>query len=173
MRFTIVCLSVLLLSFNSPFNNNIHNRVSSVEPKVKLVAPPSDSLSLKHLKVSKKTSDSKIASVKSKMVTGIASYYSAHLEGSKVAIPGERFSHKNDNIASNFFPLGTWVKITSVRNGKSVIARVNDRMHPRMAKRGRVVDLTINHAKALGFYKNGLTKVIVEVIDPEQIKESK
>jgi rare lipoprotein A (peptidoglycan hydrolase) len=38
-------------------------------------------------------------------------------------------------------------------------------MHPRMAKRGRVVDLSRAAAKELDFMKKGLTKVRVEPID--------
>ncbi len=49
---------------------------------------------------------------------------------------------------------------------KSVIVRINDRMHPRMARMGRVVDLTKAAAKLLGNF-DGIVGVKVESItDP-------
>jgi rare lipoprotein A len=58
-------------------------------------------------------------------------------------------------------PLGTWVKVTNLRNGKSVVVKVNDRLHPKMK---RIVDLTSAAAKKLGYTSAGLTRVKVEVI---------
>jgi rare lipoprotein A len=64
--------------------------------------------------------------------------------------------------ASNNFKLNTWVKVTNLSNGKVVIVRINDHMHKRMEKKGRVIDLSRTAAKALDFMKAGLTKVKVE-----------
>ena len=49
-------------------------------------------------------------------------------------------------------------------NNKSVIVRINDRMHERMARMGRVVDLTGAAAKLLGVEMTGLLKVKVEAL---------
>jgi rare lipoprotein A len=100
-----------------------------------------------------------------KTLYGIASFYSRNLEGS-ITATGERFSHHLFTAASNNFPLGTYVKVTNLNNDKSVIVRINDRMHPRMQKKGRVVDLPIIAAKELDFIKAGITKVKVEVVQP-------
>ena len=104
--------------------------------------------------------------VKSKL--GIASFYSKNLDGTKTAT-GERFKNSNLTAASNSFKLNTWVKVTNIRNDKWVIVRINDRMHPKMAKRGRVVDLSRSAAKKLDFIKKGLTKVRVEVVEKQNV----
>ncbi len=96
-------------------------------------------------------------------VSGIASFYSANLDGTLTAT-GERYRNNKLTAASNFFKLNTWVLVTNLHNHKQVIVRINDRMHPRMKKRGRVVDLSLTAAKHLDFIKAGLTRVKVEPI---------
>ena len=100
-----------------------------------------------------------------KMITGKASYYSTRFEGIKTAT-GERFSSKSFTGASNNLPLGTWVKVTNLHNGKSVVVRINDTMHPRMKKKGRVIDVSRIAAQKLEFLNRGITKVKLEVIEP-------
>lgn len=90
--------------------------------------------------------------------TGIASWYGGDFHGRKTA-NGDVFNQKKLTCASNHYPLGTWLKITNTRNGKSVIVLVNDRMHPRVK---RVVDLSRAAAKEIGIEKSGLGKVKVE-----------
>jgi rare lipoprotein A len=95
---------------------------------------------------------------------GIASFYSKNLEGTETAT-GEIFSHKKFTAASNNYKLNTWVRVTNLSTGKSVIVRINDRMHPRMAAKGRVVDLSIAAATKIGLTKGiGITKVMVEEV---------
>lgn len=94
---------------------------------------------------------------------GIASFYSKNLEGTPTSTQ-EIFRHSKLTCASNRFKLNTWLKVTNLSNGKSVIVRVNDRMHPRMDKKGRIVDLSISAAKKLNFIERGITKVKVEVV---------
>lgn len=100
-----------------------------------------------------------------KTVTGIASFYSTNLDGTKTST-GERYRNARLTAASNNFKLNTWVLVTNLRNQKTVIVRINDRMHPRMKKKGRVVDLSRIAAETLDFIDNGLTKVKVEEIVP-------
>ena len=97
------------------------------------------------------------------VLKGIASFYSKNLEGTKTAT-GEIFHHNQMTAASNNFKLNTWVRVTNLRNDKSVVVRINDRMHKRMAKKGRIIDLTRSAAKKLGFLSRGLTKVTVEPV---------
>lgn len=101
--------------------------------------------------------------IKGKSVNGIASFYSSNLDGTLTST-GERYRNSKLTAASNNFPLNTWVKVTSLFNGKSVVVRINDRMHPRMKKKGRVVDLSRAAAKQLDFIARGITKVKVETI---------
>ncbi len=102
-------------------------------------------------------------------VYGIASFYSANLDSTLTAT-GEYYTHGKLTAASNHFKLGTWVRVTNLKNGRSVIVRINDRMHTRMAKKGRVVDLSRSAAKLLGFMKGGLTRVQVVKV-PKGTKE--
>ncbi|HEX6334392.1 MAG TPA: septal ring lytic transglycosylase RlpA family protein, partial [Flavisolibacter sp.] len=59
-------------------------------------------------------------------------------------------------------PLGSWIRVTNLRNNKSVVVKTNDRMHPRMK---RIVDLSRSAAEKLGYIKRGLTQVKVEVLE--------
>ncbi len=103
-----------------------------------------------------------------KTINGIASYYSTSLEGT-ITATGEIYRHKKMTGASNNFKLNTWVRITNLSNGKSIIIRINDRMHPKMAKKGRVIDLSRSAAQKLDFMKKGLTKVKMQVVDFETV----
>ncbi len=104
--------------------------------------------------------------VNGKTMFGIASFYSRSLEGSETAT-GETFHHANMTGASNFFKLNTWVRVTNLNNGKSIIVRINDRMADHMAKIGRVVDLTKKGAVQLDFVNSGIVKVKVEEVSKE------
>jgi rare lipoprotein A len=97
-----------------------------------------------------------------KKLNGIATIYAKRFNGLRTAT-GEVFKHSNLTAASNNFKINTWVKVTNLVNLKSVIVRINDRMHPRMAKMGRVVDLTQAAARLLGGF-DGMVKVKVEEI---------
>lgn len=106
-----------------------------------------------------------------RQIKGVASFYSLNLDGTLTAT-GEKFRNEKLTAASNNLPLNTWVRVTNQKNGNAVILRINDRMHPRMAKKGRVVDLSYRAARALDFVKAGLTKVTVEVLQvlPKELK---
>lgn len=91
-------------------------------------------------------------------LVGIASFYSTNLDSTLTAT-GEYYTHGKLTAASNHYKLNTWVRVTNLRNGRSVVVRINDRMHKRMEAKGRVIDLSRSAAKILGFMKGGLTKV--------------
>ena len=97
---------------------------------------------------------------KPRLIYGTASYYSNSFNGRKTA-NGEIYSHKKMTAACNVLPLGTWIRVTNLRNGKSVVVKTNDRLHTRMK---RVVDLSREAADKLDYVKSGLTRVRVEVI---------
>jgi rare lipoprotein A (peptidoglycan hydrolase) len=109
------------------------------------------------------SSSSASSSLKSKITYGIASFYAKYFEGALTAT-GEIFHQTYFTAASNNFKLNTWVRVSNLLNGKSIIVRINDRMHPRMAAQGRVVDLTVAAAKMLSFTSAGITRVKVEVV---------
>lgn len=83
---------------------------------------------------------------------GRASWYALH---SRTA-SGERMKPDGLTAAHRTLPLGTRLKVTNKRNGKSVIVRVNDR-GPFI--KGRVLDLSRGAARQLGFIKAGHTSV--------------
>jgi rare lipoprotein A len=101
---------------------------------------------------------------KSDIRYGVASFYADKFNGRKTA-SGQIFSQNKLTCACNVLPLGTWVKVTNISNGKSVKLLVNDRLHPRMR---RLVDLSKSAAKKLGFISSGLVKVKLEVLYPEK-----
>ncbi|MGV3530302.1 MAG: septal ring lytic transglycosylase RlpA family protein [Flavisolibacter sp.] len=91
---------------------------------------------------------------------GTASYYSSRLQGRPTA-SGERYDREKFTAACNILPLGTVIRVTNVRNGKSVRVRVNDRLSKKI---GRIADLSGRAASTLGYVKAGLTRVKVEVM---------
>jgi len=93
--------------------------------------------------------------------TGTASYYGAKFQGRLMA-NGQKFDENKLTAASNTLSLGTWVRVSNLRNRKSVIVQITDRMHP---KNKRLIDVSKTAAKKLGFLKRGLAKVKVEVVD--------
>jgi len=96
---------------------------------------------------------------KPKVLYGTASFYANKFEGRETA-NGEIFSQKKLTAACNVLPLGTWIKVTNLHNGLSVIVKVNDRLHYRMK---RVVDLSRAAARKI-HHIDGLVKVKVEVL---------
>ena len=91
---------------------------------------------------------------------GMASYYGNKFQG-RLTTSGEKFDQNKLTAAHNGLPLGTWVRVTNLRNNRSVIVKITDRMHP---KNKRLIDLSRSAAEKLGFVKSGLTKVKVEVM---------
>jgi len=89
---------------------------------------------------------------------GTASYYANKFEG-RLTANGEVFTQQKMTAACNVLPLGIWIKVTNLYNGRSVIVKVNDRLH---YKNKRLVDLSKIAAKKIGYTGGGLTKVKVE-----------
>ncbi len=114
-------------------------------------------------------SDTTANKIKPKKATrvlyGQASYYANKFDGRRTA-SGEIFSQNKMTCACNVLPLGTWVKVTNLRNGKSVVVKINDRIHPKMK---RIVDLSKTAAQKLGYVSGGLTRVKVEIVDKKMI----
>lgn len=104
---------------------------------------------------------------KPKFLYGTASFYSNNFNGKKTA-NGEIYSQKKMTAACNVLPLGTWIRVTNLRNGRSVLVRTNDRLHPRMK---RVVDLSRTAAEKLNYIKSGLTRVRIEVLGKKKPEE--
>jgi rare lipoprotein A len=95
---------------------------------------------------------------------GHASFYSDKFIGKKTA-SGEIFSQDKLTCAHNTYPLGSKVRVTNLKNGKTIVLKVNDRLHHRNP---RLVDLTRAGATKLGFHKSGIIKVKVELVSSEK-----
>ncbi len=95
-----------------------------------------------------------------KIQYGTASFYHNKFNGRKTA-NGEIFSQKKLTAAHNTVPLGTWLKVTNLRNKKTVIVKVTDRLHYRNK---RLLDLSRAAALKLSFTKSGLLPVKVEIL---------
>ena len=91
---------------------------------------------------------------------GVASYYASSFHNSKTA-NGEVYDEKSLTAACNVLPVNTWIKVTNLSNNKSVVVKINDRLHP---KNKRIVDLSKSAAKVLGYISAGITKVRIEVL---------
>ena len=112
------------------------------------VGQDSDSVQLKK--------DRKVAKVQ----YGTASYYDNKFEGRQTA-NGEIFSQKNLTAASNTLPLNCWVRVTNLKNNRSVVLRITDRMH---RNNKRLIDLSRSAASKLGYISWGLTRARVEFL---------
>ncbi len=102
-----------------------------------------------------------IRKISGKKWHGIASYYHHKFNGRKTST-GEIFNNKKYTAANNFLPLGSVVKITNIKNGKSIIVRINDRMNK---NNKRLIDLSQAAAKELSFTNEGIAQVAMELID--------
>lgn len=91
---------------------------------------------------------------------GTASFYSNKFNGKPTA-NGEIYDSQKLTAAHNGLPLGTWIKVTNLRNRRSVVVKINDRLH---YKNPRLVDLSRAAAKKLGYTGHGLTRVKLEVL---------
>ncbi|WP_424651441.1 septal ring lytic transglycosylase RlpA family protein [Capnocytophaga gingivalis] len=95
--------------------------------------------------------------------TGVASYYHNKFNGRKTA-SGEVFSNNKLTAAHRTYPFGTYLKVTNVANGKSVVVKVNDRGPFTKGKeldlsRKAFMDITDNPNK-------GNLQVNIEVVTP-------
>ena len=90
--------------------------------------------------------------------SGRASYYGHELAGRRTA-SGEKFNPNGLTAAHRSLPFGTKLRLTNPTTGKSVIVRVNDR-GPFV--RGRVLDVSLGAARALGFVGRGTTQLKIE-----------
>lgn len=90
---------------------------------------------------------------------GVASWYGPGFHGRQTA-NGERYNQNGYTAAHKSLPFGTKVKVTNLRNGQSVMVRINDR-GPFI--RGRVIDLSAGAARVIGV--SGTAPVRLEVLN--------
>ena len=91
---------------------------------------------------------------------GVASFYADKFEGQRTCTDVV-FTQKKLTAACNTLPLNCWIRVTNLRNKKSVMVKVNDRMHP---SNPRLIDMSKAAAITLGYTGHGLTKVKIEYL---------
>lgn len=92
--------------------------------------------------------------------TGVASYYAERYVDRHTA-SGELYQSSEMTAAHRTLPFGTLVRVTNIKNGRSVIVRVNDR-GPFV--RGRIIDLSRAAFDSIGNTSQGLLQVRIEVV---------
>ena len=90
---------------------------------------------------------------------GTASWYGEYFEGRATA-SGEPFHMYELTAAHPTLPLGTWVLVTNLSNGRRIFVRINDR-GPIVP--GRIIDLSYSAAQALAFQQKGLQQVRLDL----------
>ena len=97
---------------------------------------------------------------------GLASWYGKKFHGHQTSI-GDRYDMYAMTAAHKTLPIPSYVRVTRVSNGKTVVLRVNDRgpFHE-----DRIIDLSYVAAYKLGLLSPGSAEVIVERITPDQVR---
>jgi len=98
---------------------------------------------------------------------GRASWYGKLFQGQETA-SGENFDMNAMTCAHRSLPMGSLVKVTNLRNHKSVVVRVNDRGP---LPNNRVVDLSYAAARFLGFTGRGTAPVRLDLISGPQLAQ--
>ena len=91
---------------------------------------------------------------------GMAVHYSDKFQGRRTAC-GETFDQQALTAAHKKLPFGTQVKVTNLKNNRSVVVKINDRM---ARKNRNVIDVTRRAARELGFGKKSRTLVRIDVV---------
>ncbi|NOY13252.1 MAG: septal ring lytic transglycosylase RlpA family protein [Deltaproteobacteria bacterium] len=95
---------------------------------------------------------------------GIASWYGRKFHGRKTS-NGETYDMYAMTAAHKTLPLGVFVRVTNLQNGRSVLVRINDR-GPFVA--GRIIDLSYAAATKLGIVDAGTARVLVQALGYRQ-----
>ncbi|MDA1132035.1 MAG: septal ring lytic transglycosylase RlpA family protein [Proteobacteria bacterium] len=92
--------------------------------------------------------------------TGIASWYGRPFHGQRTA-NGEIYDMNALTAAHKTLPMPSWVRVTNLENGRSMVLKVNDRgpfVH------GRIIDVSMRAAQLLGFSERGTARARVEAV---------
>lgn len=93
-------------------------------------------------------------------LSGRASWYGPGFHGRRTA-NGERYNQNALTAAHRHLRFGTKVRVTNLRNGRSVVVRINDRGP---YAKGRVIDLSAAAAQTIGMIEMGVAPVSIEVL---------
>jgi len=90
---------------------------------------------------------------------GAATYYADYFQGRRTT-SGERYTSKALTAAHKTLPFNTIVRVTNLRNDRTVEVRINDRLG---SKSPMILDLSKAAAKQIGLYPEGVGSVRLEV----------
>ena len=104
-----------------------------------------------------------------KVQIGKGSWYGKQFQG-KLTASGERYNMYDFTAAHRTFPFNSMVKVTNLKNKRSVIVRINDHgpYHG-----GRIIDLSYLAAKKLGYAKKGVAKLKIKLLYIQKKKSKK
>src|SRR5438067_4824855 len=91
---------------------------------------------------------------------GVASWYGSDFHGRSTA-NGEIFDAEAISAAHPTLPLPSYVRVTNLANGRSIVVRVNDRGP---YAHDRLIDVSVRTAELLDFYGHGVARVKVEYV---------
>ena len=173
--YIILCSALLLQACSSSSRYKINQDhgpsdpvdVSNVKDAVPKVEPRSKYGNPKNYKVLGKWYSVKESSAGYRE-KGIASWYGKKFHGHRTS-SGETYNMYAMTAAHKTLPLPTYVRVTHLDNGKSVIVKVNDRgpFHE-----NRIIDLSYSAAKKLGVTAKGTGAVEVTAINPETYQQT-
>ena len=96
---------------------------------------------------------------------GTASWYGSYFHGKDTA-SGEPYNMYDMTAAHPTLPLGSWVRVTNLHNGRAVTVRINDR-GPIVP--GRIIDVSYGAARALQFREKGLQRVRLDIVQQHPV----
>lgn len=96
---------------------------------------------------------------------GKATFYSKKFDGRRT-YSGERFNSNKYTAAHRSFPLQSLVKVTNLKNNKSVIVRINDRF-----RKKNFIDISLIASKQIDIIRQGTAKVKMQQLDSSYMQE--
>lgn len=145
------------VTFVNDTDNPVQNTLETTNKLRRLLgdAPPLASIPTQPQPKSQPRGNTLLASLR-----GYASWYGPGFHG-RLSASGERFNQYDLTAAHRTLPFGTRVRVTNLRNGSSVVVRINDRgpYHG-----NRIIDLSRAAAQVLGLTRMGVAPVRVEVL---------
>jgi rare lipoprotein A len=152
-------LLVLPAFFHRPWNNSTPS-CAAIPTAARLPQGPLQEPSTTQPPISEEGQRATTQPGKHATERGYAAFYSASLEGHKTACGGV-YSSTQLTAAHTTLRCGTRLRVTNLRNGKTVRVTVNDRLP---TSRDRILDLSYAAAQTLDFTRQGTTVVKIEVL---------
>ena len=151
---SILFVVFMLSSFEAQAKSSQHRSIK--HNKVLAIKQPIHKRVYVNNKLTYKKNKTHSQGLKHKMI-GLASFYG--YESGKRTAMGTRFNPLGLSAAHKTLPLASTVKVTNLRNNKTVTLLINDR-GPYI--RGRMIDLSLGAARVLGI--TGVERVSIELI---------